>query len=109
MLGGMAFSQAQLRGVAAILYDVVTSETVKLRWGRQVRDRLREAERRGEKISGYRVEWVRATKQALVKTLSAQAAAFNTQYPHDRISTLDFLDALEGTARAFRKNLKESG
>lgn len=97
------YTDAQLRAAAGILYQVVTSEAVKLRWGAGVRDRLAAAEKRGEKIGGYRVDWLTASRKAVLKTLIAQGAIFNREYPHDRAGTTDFLDVLHGVARDLRR------
>lgn len=97
------YSDAQLRACAAILYQVVTSEAVKLRWGEEVRSRLAAAEKRGEKIGGYRVEFLTASRKAVLRTLVAQADAFNRQFPHDRCSQVDFLDILNGVAKDLRR------
>lgn len=103
----MFFTDAQLRAVAAILYDVRTSDTIKLRWGREKRDQLRDAEKRGDKLDGYRAEWLKSCRHEVLMALSKSAEDFNEKYPHDRISTQDFIDVLSGTARALVRAQKD--
>jgi hypothetical protein len=92
-----------LVATAAILYHVRTSETVKLRWGLQVRAVLGVQLARGERPDNYRIDWLIKTRSSIIDVLYEASKEFNAQFTHDRISTLDQLDALESVMSAIKK------
>ena len=97
------FTEDQLRAVAAILREVRTSMAAKLRWGERVREELRAAEARGEKVTGYRPDWVVQSRRRVLELLQECAKEFNATYPHDCISVADYQDVLLGVSRALQR------
>lgn len=57
-------------------------------------ERVREQIARGESPTGYRVEWVRNTAVAMLKTLENQCEAFDMMHPNDRASATDCLNSV---------------
>lgn len=106
----MKLSREQMVAAAGILHYAVTSESVKLRWGTLQRQIMKDKIARGEPVSGYRADWLRKSRNAVVETLSKCAEEFNGQYPHDRISAVDLVDVLNSTLRSFQtvKKIREN-
>jgi hypothetical protein len=93
------FTQAQLRKTSEILYHTVTSKDVKLRYGLSKRAEIMAALKRGEKVGGYRVQFILRARNAIVDTLMEVGQEFNTANPHDLVSLQDFGDVLTTTLK----------
>ena len=87
-------TRQQLQALADYLLHITTDPGVKLRWGSRLREEIRLQLQKGQMPTGYRVDWLRNTRAALVETLQREAQAFNEKYRHDCISVSDLADAL---------------
>jgi hypothetical protein len=78
-----------------MLHKLVTNDQAKLRWGSMQRQKIKTVIDAGHQPSpGYRVDWLQNTAMEIIGLLRQKAHEFNTLFPHDRISTEDFLDVL---------------
>jgi hypothetical protein len=89
-----------------VLYEVVTNDQLKLEYGARQRDRIKEALRDGETITGYRVKFLEEAVSKLFHMLGETSAEFNRKYPHDKFSTQDLSDIL-ATAWSRLKNYQK--
>jgi hypothetical protein len=97
----MSLTDDQIKAAAKILRDVVTSDQAKLQFGVSKRNEIRDAIRRGDKVTGYRVDWLRKTRDRVIETLQQAAKEFNETHKHDRISVTDLHDVLTTTQYAY--------
>lgn len=87
----------QILAISGTLKRIVTDDGVKLAWGRLKRRELKDQLENGVKVDGYRVEWLRETKNKIVDVLIDATVAFNMRYRHDKISLADLVDVLATT------------
>jgi|SRR5882757_7674532 len=99
----MNYTDEELYEAIAIVKNVVNSEEIKLEFGRQQREIIKRKLKNGEKVSGYRVEWLQDTVGDIAGCLAESADRFNTQNPHDKISLSDLVDALATAMHRFQK------
>lgn len=90
-----------------ILLRFATDTEAKVRYGLRQRQELKEAVRRGETPTGYRVDFINKASRDMFTFLSQKAQEFNAAYPQDRMNTDDFSDILM-TAHAILRS-KTSG
>lgn len=98
----MKLTKEQIEAAAGIIHYAVTSEKVKLRWGTLQRQIMKDRIAAGLKVDGYRADWLRKTRSAIMEAMVKTANEFNATYPHDRISATDMADALNTTLRALQ-------
>lgn len=96
----MAITDEQLKTAAGILHRVVTDNGAKLQYGSMKRSEIKAQLRKNQKVSGYRVEWLRNTRDEIIKVMEKAALDFNNANRHDRISVTDMNDALTTTQYA---------
>jgi hypothetical protein len=92
-----------IKGIAKLLYGVRTDEQVKLRYGARVREHLKAKLKGGEKVSGYRAEWLLSSRKEVVLFLGSLADHFNQEHPHDRASVADLTDICAAVMQFFKK------
>jgi hypothetical protein len=105
-------SDQQLQALADYLLLITTDSGVKLRWGYQQREQMRQVLQKGQVPKGYRADWIKKTKMALIDTLHREAEVFNDTYRHDLISVNDMADALSTTLETLRvacRKIEEQG
>lgn len=98
----MKLTKEQIEAAAGIIHYAVTSEKVKLRWGALQRQIMKDRIAAGLKVDGYRADWLRSTRSAIMEAMVKCSEEFNAKYPHDRISATDLVDALNTTLRALQ-------
>lgn len=86
--------QELYQNAAEVLRVVVEDENVKLHWGAQQRQVMKESIQKNPKFTNYRTEWLHAASLALVKALLESSKEFHAKNPQDRLSVRDFMDAL---------------
>jgi len=85
-------TEQDLKRLVALLRTVRTSKEIKLRYGAMQRQEIKEKLNKGEKVTGYRVQWLRESRDRIIKMLGEMAQEFNDKYPHDCISVADLGD-----------------
>lgn len=105
MIGLMSstLTASQISNVVAILYKARTDQQVKLRFGARKRLAILKAIR-DETVNkdDYRYQWIKTTRDKILKLLSVESAAFNQTYGHDAISLEDMVDVAESVAILLR-------
>jgi len=78
----------------------------------QQRELIKAQMERGEIPTGYRVDWLRQSRDAVIQKVMEQAQQFNMQYRHDHISVQDMMDVISSVQlkfdNAIEAALKES-
>lgn len=93
---------------AEVLVAVVGSEGNRLETGLRRRQMIREAIERGERPTGYRVEWLRQASLAVVSKLKEIGQEFNARNPDDQASVADFLDILANASTYLKEQAGKS-
>lgn len=86
--------KAKMHWAVGIFSKLAISKEKRLLYGATQRQKMKEALAKGDKVEGYRAEWILGTMQEVIRTMSVQAEKFNTTYYHDMISVNDFVDVL---------------
>lgn len=79
---------------AKVFYNFVTSKDKRLQYGIKERARMKDAIKKGEKVSGYRPEWIIETANAVISTLITSSERFNNTHFNDLVSVDDLVDVL---------------
>lgn len=103
----MTIPKKTLEETSLVLYNVVSNKDIKLEYGATQRRRIKDALERGEKVSGYRVAWLRHCRNEVLDTLIKESERFNRTYKHDHISVNDLVDVLATLMVEFQKAAKE--
>jgi len=94
----------ELKHASDILFSLVTDEVAKTRWGMVQREELKKALEAGQAAIGYRADWLDTTAKGILQLLGERAQGFNVAYPHDRISKVDLIDALNTASIRIQKS-----
>lgn len=86
--------KAKMRFAVNIFAKLSISKEKRLLYGATQRQKMKKHLERGEKVEGYRAEWILGTMQEVIKAMSIQADKFNHTYYHDMISADDLQDVL---------------
>lgn len=97
------FSKEDFAEVAEMFYKIRTDKQGKLQFGASKRLELKEQLDKGVEVNHYRIQWLRETRDDLVRFLSNKAAEFNKKFPHDGCSVLDLIDVTTSTIALLRK------
>jgi hypothetical protein len=88
---------------SGILYAFATSKDSRLRYGAGKRKEMQAALDSGQKVSGYRAEWILRSVEDVLRVLIKSADRFNSTYFHDYISVDDMRDVLVSTINRLDK------
>lgn len=102
-------SPEQINAAVQILTKARTDQQVKLRFGARKRHRMATALNGGViDKDDYRYQWIKQSRDLVIRTLGESAERFNEKYPFDCISVSDFLDVLNSAILAIRSQQEES-
>lgn len=91
---------------ANIFYVFATSKESRLKYGATKRLEMKKALKNGQKVQGYRAEWILKTVDDIIKTLIKASEKFNNTHFNDMISTDDLKDVLSSTVNKIDKSKK---
>lgn len=103
----MSPTEQDLKGLVTLLHTIRTSQQIKLRFGAMQRQELRDRLANGGPADGYRAEWIKDSRDKLVKMLGTMAQEFNAKYPHDCASVTDLGDICSAVLH-YLKRVQES-
>lgn len=90
--------EKQIDFACGLLYKFVTSKERRLKLGSEKRAELQKQIAAGEKVTGYRAEWLFGSASRVLDILIDCASEFNISYPEDMISVQDLKDVLATTS-----------
>ena len=91
-------TQEEIEISAHILSTYIQDQVTRLVYGINARRALVKKAKAGEKLTGYRIDWIRLVSKRLVEQLRVEIASFGAAYPWDKISRMDIADVLRSTA-----------
>lgn len=101
--------EKRCRYATDVLYKFVTSTESRLKYGATKRQEMHKSLQAGQKIEGYRADWIMKSMEELMKTLVKSAERFNNTYFHDMISIEDMKDVFTTALNKLNKiNKKKS-
>lgn len=90
-------TDSQVLAISGTLHQIVTSRDIKVAYGAQQREVIKNALKKGKVLDNYRTAWLKSTRDRIIAVLIEEANKFNDTYKHDRISLADMGDALHTT------------
>lgn len=95
------------RYATEVLHKLVTNKESRLKYGAEQREKMQSALKAGQKVKGYRAEWIIDTMDEVIGVLIKASERFNNTYFNDMISTTDLKDVLTSTLSRFNKKSKD--
>ena len=90
-----------------VFYKLVTNKEARLKYGAEQRQKMQEALKAGQKIGGYRADWILETMDDIMETLIEASERFNNTHYNDLISVADLKDVLTSVISKFNKKAKD--
>lgn len=86
----------------AIFVQIASDTAERIENGRQRREEMLQAQKRGEPVVGYRADWIDNTALRIADVLAEAALEFNENNPDDMIAGEDLQDVLSTVAFRLR-------
>ena len=99
--------EEEILKVQEVLRLVHTQKMSKLMNGMLKRRAIKEALERGEKPTGYRVDWLHSSSQKVIETLRIVATEFNNDHKDDTASVHDLVDIVSYVMYTLTKKAEE--
>lgn len=93
--------------IVGVMKRLTASQHVRLQNGARMRKEIRAAIQRGERPTGYRVEWLRDSGYEIIKTLTKIAKQFDKEHLQDKASVQDLMDVITTALFLLKKATKD--